>query len=529
MRKILKNTAILALTAMFALPAMAQLSGTGYYRIKNAQRTSDYISLANDKFNFTTCISTACGGLSKAYTSAGQARAMECVGKYLETDIHLVDDPDIIVPGSVIYAQKRNTNVNNHEYNLVGQGTSLLTLTAGTYPGSIKLQFYNNYITISPASGSGASTLYTASIELKAQNISMANLGTRYFVDNSGIFSINTSSSAQNAKWYIEPVTHFNVQPEVELNGKYYTTLKVAFAFTLSGQVEKAYAITANNGTLQYQEITGTIPAGTPVLLQCGSPNAADCQLIPTGAPIFTAPDNATTSSAPTADESSSYSGTNLLAGTYYCNTDGAMTFTTPSGTSSFNANHVTAATGKYVIGLNADGKLGFVPATGSNMPANKAWLTSAGLFPTLATPTIMPAGGNYDAAQTVTITAEEGVTIYYTTDGSEPSIASAVYTEPITVGEGTTTIKAIAVKSGLYNNSDVASAQYVIELPVTTFKGDVNGDGKITISDVSALIDYLLGNDVNPFIEANADVDGNETISIRDVSSLIDLLLNEQ
>ena len=63
----------------------AQLNGTGFYRFRNAQNTSDYISLANDKFNYTTCISTACGGLSEALSSAGQARALECAGKFLQT------------------------------------------------------------------------------------------------------------------------------------------------------------------------------------------------------------------------------------------------------------------------------------------------------------------------------------------------------------------------------------------------------------------------------------------------------------
>lgn len=449
----MQQLCVAGLLALCALPCMAQISGTGYYRIYNAQNTSDYITIANDKFNFTTAISTACGGLSKAYTSAGQARAMECVGRYLQTDIHLVDDADFTTAAAVIYCQKKNDNPNDKQYNLIGQGTSLLTLTAGTYPGSIQLQFYDNYITINPVSGSGASTQYTASIQLKAQNYSLANLGTRYFVDNNGTFAINTSYSAQNAKWYIKPLTHFNVVPEVEFNGKYYTTLKVPFACTLSGQVEKAYVITAvNDNVLEYQEIAttgGTIPIGTPVVLECGSPNAADCQIIPTGAPRFTAPNSSTNGNAPTADETSTYSGTNLLNGTYFCNTDGSLSFTTPSGTSSFNANHNTASTNpqKYVLGITASGKLGFIKAPAAPMPANKAWLEIEAEFPW--------------------------------------------------------------------------------DLPVTVILGDVDDDGTVGISDVSALIDYLLGNDVDPFNADNANVNQDEGISIADVSDLIDMLLN--
>lgn len=375
-----------ALVMLCSLPTMAQLNGTGFYRFRNAERTGEYISLTNDKFNFTKAISTACGGLSNASSSAGQARALECVGKYLQTDIHMVEDEECIDPASVIYAQKRNTNTSNYDYNLIGQGTSLLTLTSGKYPSSIfPLTFQDRYINIKYSSGSGANSLYIASIELKATS-SIANLGIRYFVDNNGTFAISESSSATNAKWYIEPITHFNVKPEVEFGGKYYTTLYVPYAFKLSGQVLNAYVVTVINadGTLELEKVATageTVPAGTPVLLECGSNVVADCQLIPTGSPLFTAPDVTVTSDAPVASTATNYTGTNLLKGNYYCNTDGTLTFPTPSGTSSFNANHFTAPTNpqKYVIGITASGKLGFVKATGTAMPANKAWLEYTG------------------------------------------------------------------------------------------------------------------------------------------------------
>ena len=101
----------ICLSMLCCLPMAAQLNGTGFYRFRNAQNTSDYISLANDKFNYTTCISTACGGLSNAYSSDGQARALECAGKFLQTDIHMVDDAECVEPGSVVYAKKKNTHL----------------------------------------------------------------------------------------------------------------------------------------------------------------------------------------------------------------------------------------------------------------------------------------------------------------------------------------------------------------------------------------------------------------------------------
>ena len=56
--------------------------------------------------------------------------------------------------------------------------------------------------------------------------------------------------------------------------------------------------------------------------------------------------------------------------------------------------------------------------------------------------------------------------------------------------------------------------------------RGDVDHDGQVSIADVTALIDYLLGND-DGVCTACADLDGDSAISIADVTSLIDELLN--
>ena len=55
---------------------------------------------------------------------------------------------------------------------------------------------------------------------------------------------------------------------------------------------------------------------------------------------------------------------------------------------------------------------------------------------------------------------------------------------------------------------------------------GDVDMDGEVGISDVSALIDYILTGEADPFNILAADMDQNGNIGISDVSSLIDYLL---
>ena len=56
---------------------------------------------------------------------------------------------------------------------------------------------------------------------------------------------------------------------------------------------------------------------------------------------------------------------------------------------------------------------------------------------------------------------------------------------------------------------------------------GDVDGNGLVNISDVTALIDYLLNGDASVINLTNADCDGNELVNISDVTSLIDFLLS--
>ena len=54
---------------------------------------------------------------------------------------------------------------------------------------------------------------------------------------------------------------------------------------------------------------------------------------------------------------------------------------------------------------------------------------------------------------------------------------------------------------------------------------GDVNHDGAVSIKDVTALIDYLLGSS-SSICTICADVNGDENVTIKDVTALIDLLL---
>jgi hypothetical protein len=86
----------------------------------------------------------------------------------------------------------------------------------------------------------------------------------------------------------------------------------------------------------------------------------------------------------------------------------------------------------------------------------------------TVATPVFTPGSGTYTNPMSVTITCETpGAAIYYTTDGSDPTEMSQLYTAPVTISQ-TTTLKARAFLED-YNPSYIATAQYVFPETVTT------------------------------------------------------------
>ena len=79
-----------------------------------------------------------------------------------------------------------------------------------------------------------------------------------------------------------------------------------------------------------------------------------------------------------------------------------------------------------------------------------------------VATPTFTVEEGTYYTTQSVEIScATEEATIYYTSDGSDPTNQSTQYNGAISV-EATTTIKAIAMKEGMAD-SEIAEATYTI------------------------------------------------------------------
>jgi hypothetical protein len=103
-----------------------------------------------------------------------------------------------------------------------------------------------------------------------------------------------------------------------------------------------------------------------------------------------------------------------------------------------------------------------------------EAVTTETYTFADLTAPAVSasPAGGTYQAAQTVTLTCDDGTgsgcaSIHYTTDGGTPTDSSPAYTTPLTVSANTTLQFFATDAAG--NNSAVVTETYVIDSAAPT------------------------------------------------------------
>jgi len=132
------------------------------------------------------------------------------------------------------------------------------------------------------------------------------------------------------------------------------------------------------------------------------------------------------------------------------------------------------------------------VKAIGIMAGMTNSLVTGATYTIAAAVPIFTPASGSYAGAVTVTLSCSTtGALIYYTTDGATPTTASRVYTGSLVVSNATT-LKAIAVKSGLTTSAVTSSAYTITQLAVATpvfapISGNYTGSVTVGISCATA------------------------------------------
>ena len=114
--------------------------------------------------------------------------------------------------------------------------------------------------------------------------------------------------------------------------------------------------------------------------------------------------------------------------------------------------------------------------------------------------PTFEPVGGTFTEPFDLQLTADAGCTIHYTTDGTEATAASPVYSAPIHIDYGTTTINAVAVDAdGLTseNKTETYIVAEEVQLVPATME-DVRRGGSFYIATSSDLTKALYARNFN-------------------------------
>ena len=107
----------------------------------------------------------------------------------------------------------------------------------------------------------------------------------------------------------------------------------------------------------------------------------------------------------------------------------------------------------------------------------------------------------------------------------------------PVTVSRTNTWLLSITVPRGMPKarlrfaswKGDVNSNGAVRQIKMTTkLKGDVNLDGEVTVADVNAIVDIILGMEASADLMARADVNGDREISVADLNAVVDIILGK-
>jgi formylglycine-generating enzyme required for sulfatase activity len=208
------------------------------------------------------------------------------------------------------------------------------------------------------------------------------------------------------------------------------------------------------------------------------------------------------------------------LSGSGYNNSNNPPTVISPAGSLTtagaavfyvtFNNQHKFSGT------FTSAGAAGsFYETDGTTVKGSWSATKNQPVSETVATPVISPAGGTFTSAQSVTISGTTaGADIYYTIDGSIPSASSTKYTGAITVSS-TTTIKAIAIKSGM-TDSDIATSAYTISAQPggATLTLDLGGGVKLEMVKINAAgKSFQMGSPTNEY-ERNSNEGPVHTVS---------------
>lgn len=245
---------------LFSLISFAQLSGDGYYRVKNVA-SERYITVKDNRGSINIQATTADLGAVELY-------------KGFE---NVVSDP-----GSILYISQTSAG-----YKFYSQGTDTYEII-----GYYLKMMENSDGSYKAYQGNSYTVMY-----LGDKVTSPAVKGR-----------LATNAKGQYRDWYILPVSassdnYFGLSPEVKTIDSYYASFYASFPFTVvSKDMQVFYIDKVDNGMAVYKEVAnGIVPNAMPVFVKCVSESPADNRLDIISNSVSTISNN-------------------KLAGVYFCN-----------------------------------------------------------------------------------------------------------------------------------------------------------------------------------------------------------------
>lgn len=240
----MKRPLLLSCLASLGLGALAQSVDNGFYRVQN-YGTKRYAYV----YDYT-------GSIDVQATRAD----MGAIVLFRSPEKRLTD------PASVIYVSKKGKAGSNDLYDLESQGTGVFKII-------------NYYVNVHTSHVPGAYYVYETKYSQYLYDGS--NSPTR---DQSYVTTSTNVKVPDNKCWNVIPVSattdeYLGIEPAatMKVGAKYYKPYYLGFAMDFASSGMKAYYVSdVKPDAVIIKEVVGTIPAATPVIVECSSPNATN-------------------------------------------------------------------------------------------------------------------------------------------------------------------------------------------------------------------------------------------------------------
>ena len=428
------------------------------------------------------------------------------------------------------------TTLTNDGYIDVSSLTDVAILTLGGSEGSWTLQMNgNNYL--SWTSKNSLSTSTTATSDNQKWTITTGASSTTILnkADNTRSLQCNNTSGSERFACYTSSQASVQLYVQMESNtSSEITSVEDPVFSPAGGNMAKGstFSITSatDGATIHYSISGGTEQTGTtPVTLTLSTPGNIEYTAYATYNNLTSEEVTASFEVQPSAPSLSSQSGTfeDALSVEISSIDNGVNIYYTLDGSDPTESSTPYSGTISLPLGTTT----------------LKAITEIDGLVsePTEQTYTIVPSApvfslstGTYNSGTSVSITASlPGATIYYTTDGTDPSTSSSQYESAITL-TSTTTLKAIAVKDTV--SSSITEATYTIRSGNLTSTGiytkvssaddlEVDANYIIVCQSESKALGAYIPNNSKPYFGSVDVTISNDSINLNNVENMPTIL----